>query len=210
MIQVKIDGLSNLQDSLLVADLGVDYLGFLVDVEKNPASLSHYSYYQIAQEVKSKFPNTKLVVSTKNLPKPALQQLVDSNLIDILEFQGQEDVLKMSDFYFQLEVWKKIFVFPGTQSLEVVKELETYKNYARKFVLESTDLELELDFNFLTQVQKYGYDLVINTSLPPEKLDLYLGNLFIETLELNKSIRNLNGDLDKTLLSQYLNYLRRY
>jgi len=114
MTRIKICGITNYDDAKLAADLGADYLGFIV-YEKSPRYISIAAAEAIIKQLPKKVKTVGVFV---NMPLTELKKIKD--LFDVIQLHGDEDM----DYINKLKAKKVWKAFRVKDSLEALKNYE--------------------------------------------------------------------------------------
>lgn len=184
MPAIKVVGVQDLSNLQKMVNLGVDYLGFCIDVPSVPYNLSLYTFCNLVQNLDFTTHTPQIVVELENPLKVKIQQIIDTGLANVLQFNGQEDGFLLSEVYFQTEVWKLFKINSSDKIDKIVQKLEKYKHYSRLFNLElDKPFDGNLEDNPFGQISKYGYDLILSGFLNTENIYDNLSALKPEMVE---------------------------
>jgi phosphoribosylanthranilate isomerase len=98
-LQIKICGLTTLEDALIAAQAGADLLGFIF-FEKSPRYVSPATVRDIVQQIKGELPNYELRISKGelrfvgvfvNTPADQVAAVLDACELDLAQLHGEED-----------------------------------------------------------------------------------------------------------------------
>ena len=229
--KVKFCGFTNLNDVLEALKLGVDYIGFAIEIPTNIRSISIHNLKYIVTEAKQIYPKNfpKVVAITSNLDSFKLRQLVESEVIDVIQFHGQEDRYIFSQFYSQIEVWKAFEIMPQsptatesvasgtlstkmvgfipTQNTEnIIENISNLKNFVHKFVFDKPKIA---DFIFTGQkdfikAKQLGYDLVLAGGLDENNVGSLLRELRPEIIDVCAGIEDRIGQKSIQKMKSFL------
>lgn len=215
--KVKFCGFTNLNDVLEALKLGVDYIGFAIEIPTNIRSISIHNLKYIVSEAKRIYPKNfpKVVAITSNLDSFKLRQLIESEVVDVIQFHGQEDRYILSQFYSQIEVWKA-FEFLPENTENIIESVSNLKNFVHRFVFDKPKIA---DFIFTAQkdfikAKQLGYDLVLAGGLDENNVGSFLRELRPEIIDVcagiedrigQKSIQKMKSFLE-TVYTKYNQY----
>lgn len=204
--KVKFSGFTNLTDVLDALELGIDYIGFMIEIPTNIRSISIHNLKNIVLEGKKQFPKNfpKIVAITSNLDTFKLRQLVDTQVVDIIQFNGSEQKYTLSSFYPQTEVWKAIKNFDINN--DISQQLSNYKNFVHKFVFSITGQDeprhqMESDF---IKIKKLGYDIILSGELEIDNIKKYIEKLDPAIIDICNAIEDRPGQKSKEKMKSFL------
>ena len=211
---IKFCGFTNLEDSLEAVKLGVNYLGFILEVPTSKRSLNLHTFYQIVRELKENYPgNYQIVAVTQNQDKFKLAQIVDMGLADILQFHGQEKPELLSEFYFNVETWKVFEVTPATDFEKMQVKMADFKNVSRRFLLDLPKGTEEKEFGNIELYKKaanMGYNLALAGGLNKNNIEIYLQELEPEIIDITSSIELEPGKKDHQKMLEFVQTVRNF
>lgn len=109
--EIKICGLTQLEDALKAVELGADYLGFIL-YEKSPRYIQPA---KLALLVAGLPAGTKCVGVFVNSPAEEVISIADKCSLSVLQMHGDEDLRELPAM--PLPLWKAVRVAPGTTEL---------------------------------------------------------------------------------------------
>ncbi len=109
-MKVKICGITNIDDAMVAAEAGADYLGFIV-FPKSP----RYVAPETIREITAQLPGTVKKVGVFVNPEPELvQEVIDHCGIDIVQLHGDESP-EFASLYSRNKVWKAVHLTDAAQ-----------------------------------------------------------------------------------------------
>jgi len=204
--KVKFCGFTNLIDVLEALNLGVDYLGFAIEMPTNVRSISIHKLKNIIQEAKQILPKNfpKVVAVTSNLDSFKLNQLVDSQVVDIIQFHGQEDRYILSQFYSQIEIWKAFEIIPESQDL--LQKMTNLKNFVHRFVIDKPKFngsQFSAIKEFM-QAKNLGFDLVLAGGLDVDNVNQFIRQLGPAIIDVSSGIEEKIGQKSTQKMKSFL------
>lgn len=204
--KVKFCGFTNLNDVLEALKLGVDYIGFAIEMPTNVRSISIHKLKDIVIEAKKAFPTNfpKVVAITSNLDTFKLRQLVDTGVVDIIQFHGNEDRYILSQFYSQIEIWKAFEIHPT--DINLVSKLSNLKNFVQRFVIDKpkiNEFEFDLKKDFI-QAKKLGFDLVLAGGLDADNVKKLIRELDPNIVDVSRGIEEKPGQKSIEKMKSFL------
>lgn len=95
-MKVKICGITNLEDALLAVEYQADAIGFILHAE-SPRTISLNDAVKISKKLP---PNITSVALVANAPKETVQQVIDSQCFNLIQFHGDESAEFCQQFNF--------------------------------------------------------------------------------------------------------------
>jgi phosphoribosylanthranilate isomerase len=126
-VQIKVCGITNLEDALYLEAQEVEFLGFNF-VKKSPRYVSPQKANEIIQELS---PSTLAVGVFQNQSKEEIEQILSICDLDLLQFHGSESPELLAQFEHQ-----KIKVFSVTDDFDP-QVLTAYNDVADYFLFDS-------------------------------------------------------------------------
>jgi phosphoribosylanthranilate isomerase len=127
-VKVKICGITNLEDALVVRDAGADYVGCVIDCPRSPRSVSAKEA-QVLFDAAAARPVAVVVNSTAG----DLEQIKSTSRCEVLQLSGDETPAWIEEHreLFDSEVWKTLHLSAqaGDRELaEAVAQAEAYRS----------------------------------------------------------------------------------
>jgi phosphoribosylanthranilate isomerase len=105
-VQVKFCGMRSKAALNYAIELGVDYVGFVVDFPKSLRSITLKQFMDLAKWLKeTKKDNFRIVAVTIDMPLSKIQTIVDSGLVDVIQLHGTESIDAVKKIK-GVELWK--------------------------------------------------------------------------------------------------------
>lgn len=143
--KIKICGITNLDEAQKIANLGVDYLGFIINYQTSPRSLIIDEVAMIINSVKNDYPNVKFVGVFVDSDLDFIRKAVAECQLDVVQLHGNESVEDCVALNNTVEVFKAIIVKNSSD----VERSNNYKGKADRILFdagrgngESIDLDL--------------------------------------------------------------------
>ena len=138
--QIKICGITSVDQALEIAKLGVDAIG-VISVEESPRYVLPSKKKEIFQNLSKIFPKVKRVTVIKNTPLDQLfEDLKLNKKENVLQLHGDENIhycKKIQDNFKQIELWKA-FRIKQSKDLE---NISLYSNFIDAILLDSWNNE---------------------------------------------------------------------
>ncbi len=205
-MKIKFCGITNLKDAKNAIALGVDYLGFIIDFPKSPRSLAMDKFIKLAKQIrKSKPPEKKflkIVAVTVNMPEDKLNELLNTNLIDILQFHGNETPEFCGRFKNRAKVWRSFKINPDDNLEKTLSNLEKFKGKIDRFLIDPASADDKAkgaakkfnNFSLFKIFEQAGYPLVLAGGINPDNVKLYMEKLNPEIIDVASGIEERPGE----------------
>ena len=138
--QIKICGITSVNQALEIARLGVDAIG-IISVEESPRYVLPSKKKEIFETLSSYFPKVKRVSVIKNVPMNQISKSLQSNRNEnVLQLHGDENISyckKIKKDFEQIELWKAFRIKRATD----LKNISPYANFIDAILLDSWNKE---------------------------------------------------------------------
>lgn len=218
--QIKICGLRNLKDTQKCIDLEVEYLGFNF-FAKSPRYISVDKFVNLLSKIKFKTAfRPKIVAVLVDANQDFIQKILETDLVDILQFHGEETPEFINLFRDKIEIWK-VFTFKkqvnkNNLQKDLEKEFGKYQNIAQKYIL---DLPKKTDFS--SGIGKFEdletfklfqkkYSLILAGGLNNQNIQFYLSQLNPEIVDVASGVENNLYQKDWQKLEDFVYKIRNF
>ncbi|MEA2065038.1 MAG: phosphoribosylanthranilate isomerase [Patescibacteria group bacterium] len=209
-MKIKFCGITNLEDARDAIELGVDYIGFVIDFSKSPRAISLEKFINIVQNIKKKDNNFKIVAVTVNMPVKKIDRLLKIGLVDVLQFHGDETPEFCAEYKKQIEVWKAFKPAGGFE--KSYNEIEKFKGCIDKFLIDASSSEDKgkkknksfQDFELFKKLQQKKYPLILAGGLSLENVKDYVKKLNPAIIDAASGIEKYSGKKDKVKMEKLL------
>lgn len=106
-MQVKVCGITSVDDAIMAANQGIDYLGYIVNYPTSPRHIQPITAAHIIRQVRVAFPNIRHVAVVVDPSETECNQLIEELDCDIVQFHGNESPEFIKRFSF-ITKWKAI------------------------------------------------------------------------------------------------------
>ena len=150
MPKIKICGITNTDDAVKIAGLGVDYVGMIINIPFSPRSVDKISAAEIAVAAKRVNSSVRVVGVFMNENLSEIREMVGSCHLDVAQLHGNESPTYCSALRDVAEVWKVVVIHSH-------RDIEMSEKYRA-----STDMVVfdagygngrSIDFSLLTDVK---------------------------------------------------------
>lgn len=206
--EVKFCGFTNLSDVVTACDLGVDYLGFIIEVPGSKRSITFHDFKKILEELVNANSNLpKIVAVVKDSPIELIFRIINLGVVSAIQFHGNENPEFLGQIYPQIETWKAFSVENNSKKLEdQIFQIMEYKNSAHKFLLDRPKSQ-KTPFDAISlflKLKSLGFDLILSGGLNSENLKYYLEKLSPDILDCASSIEISPGIKSVELMKSFL------
>ena len=155
--QIKICGITSVDQALEIARLGVDAIG-IISVEESPRYVLPSKKKEIFENLSKYFPEVKRVSVIKNEPMNKISEALQSNKNEnVLQLHGDENISyckKIKKEFQQIELWKAFRI----KRAKDLKNISPYSNFIDAVLLDSWNKETYGGSGIRIQ-QKYLHNL---------------------------------------------------
>ena len=200
------------KDSLIYAiDLGIDYLGFIVDFPKSKRSISVKKFLQTAEWLKkNKKGKYKIVAVTVDMPIKTMQLLAGNKYVDVIQLHGSETT-EAADKIKGVEVWKVWNDKSKGNGMEMSKHVD-------KILLDSGDADEkaknnsgEFDaFALYKKLVSKKVKVVLSGGLDAKNISSYLKKLNPEIIDISRGIETLPAMKSKKKMKEFIETVNDY
>jgi len=215
-MKIKFCGITNIEDAKNAIALGVDYLGFIIDFPKSPRSVAMDEFIKLAKQIKKlkllekKIP--RIVAVTVNMPEDKLNELLNTNLIDILQFHGNETPEFCERFKRRIEVWKSFKIKKTENRKQKTEILNNFKRELDRFLLDAASADDKAkgavkkfnNFSLFKNFEQAGYPLVLAGGINPDNVKLYIEKLNPEIIDVASGIEEYPGKKSREKMTQLI------
>ncbi len=192
-------------------DLGVDYLGFVVDYPKSPRSNTIKEFLSKAKWLReNKKGKYKIVAVTVDMSLKNIQSIIDSGLADVIQLHGNEQrelIKKIKG----IEVWKAWNNKSKGNVLELAK-------YADKILLDSGNAKEKAEntsgrfdaFDLYKKLRAKGVEVVLSGGIDSENVSTYLDKLKPDIIDVSRGIEAGVGKKRKVKMKEFMKTVNDY
>lgn len=214
--KVKFCGFTNLSEAMIAIELGVDYLGFIVEVEGSKRSIdlnTYFAYVNFLSEVDS---DVKIVAVLVDPLKEMIDSIMRNTQTDVIQLHGNESPLFCELFKGKIEIWKAIKV-RGKVGQEKIEEVLRYRGVVDRILLDTAKLEDKVQetqskrfnsFEFYKALENEGIDLVLSGGINVDNVEDYVEKLEPEIIDLASGVEDSPGKKNIEKMQQFLEKVR--
>lgn len=202
--KIKFCGITNLEDIENSVSLGVDYLGFNF-YPKSPRYLEWSNFVSLINQVQVKKFQSVAVLADPDYD--FVQKIIDSKLIDILQFHGLETPEFCSQFSEQIKTWKVLTINSESTFKSLEKQILSYSNIDRflldteKNFIKSNQFEA---LEIYRKLSKNNYPLALAGGINPENIAFYISELHPEIIDVASGIESSPGKKDPQKMREFV------
>lgn len=208
MTKIKVCGIANAKDALHISRLGIDYLGFIINVQNSPRSLTIKELKLITDKIK----RVKTVGVFVDEEIDFVKKTIKKCGLDVVQLHGNESVEYCEGLKSVVEVWKAVII----KNKDDLEKVTKYRKVVDKILFDSgKGSGKQIDFGLLQgrKIDILAGGLGINNitesikKLRPEIIDLNSCvevepgkkdiNLIKEIISMNKIFTTTKYDADE-------------
>ncbi|HTA82386.1 MAG TPA: phosphoribosylanthranilate isomerase [Bacteroidia bacterium] len=191
-------------------DLGVDYLGFVIDFPKSPRSISLNEFHKTAEWLrKNKKGKYKIVAVTVDMPLENIKLLVDKGLADIIQLHGNEklsDIKKIKG----AEIWKAWNKNSKGDVLEMSKVVDRILLDSGNATEKALNTSGEFDaFVLYKQLKAKKVKTVLSGGIDASNVKEYLKKLSPDIIDISRGIETSPGKKSKKKMEEFMNLVNK-
>jgi phosphoribosylanthranilate isomerase len=209
-VQIKFCGMRTKAALDYAIDLGVDYLGFVIDFPKSPRSISLREFHKTAEWLrKNKKGKYKIVAVTVDMPMKDIELIVDKGLADIIQLHGNEKLTNIKKIK-GIEIWKawnkksKGDVFEMSKAVDRI--LLDSGNAAEKALNTSGEFDA---FALYKQLKTKKVKMVLSGGIDAGNVKDYLEKLSPDIIDVSRGIEASPGKKSKKKMKEFMNSVNK-
>jgi phosphoribosylanthranilate isomerase len=210
-LKIKFCGMRT-KDSLFYAiELGVDYLGFVVDFPKSPRSISLKHFLKTAEWLKkNKKRKYKIVAVTVDMPIKTIQRIIDSHFVDVIQLHGNETIEYIKQIK-GIEVWKVWSNNSKGDIFEMSKHVDRILLDSGNADEKAKNRSGEFDgFALYNNLKAKKVDIVLSGGIDAKNVVAYLGKLKPEIIDVSRGIETAPGKKGKKKMKEFIETVNDY
>lgn len=122
-MQVKVCGITNITDALMIADLGVNYLGYIVNHTASPRYITPTAAAHIIRKVRKVHPQIRHAGVVVDVHPDQCQEIIQELDVDVMQFHGAETPEYIQSIKY-VQKWKAIEL-TNTDAIKLIPQYET-------------------------------------------------------------------------------------
>ncbi len=204
MAKIKICGITNLDDALLAADLGADFLGFVFS-EKSPRQIKTKNAIAIIKLLPSSVSTVGLFVDQEEL---AVKMIFDKCRLDYFQLHGSES----PDYCNRLKTKGKIIKAFRIKEEQSIEDLADYD--VEMYLLDAYNEDKfggtgeVFNWDLALKAKKYGRPIIIAGGLNPENVARALRRVRPYAVDVSSGVEKSPGKKDAQLMKKFIQQVR--
>ena len=186
-------------------ELGVDYLGFVIDFPKSPRSISLSEFNKTAEGLrKNKKKKYKIVAVTVAMPLKNIQLIIDKGLADVIQLHGNEKTELIKKIK-GIEIWKAWNKNSKGDVLEVSKVVDRILLDSGNAMEKALNISGSFDADTLYKKLKgKKVDIVLSGGIDSSNVKDYLKELKPEIIDVSRGIETSPGKKGKNKMKEFM------
>jgi phosphoribosylanthranilate isomerase len=213
MALVKFCGMKDNNTLQYAVELGVNYLGFIIDFPKSPRSMSIDEFHKKIKWLRRNHDgNYKVVAVTVDMVLNNLEYLIEEGMADVIQLHGNEHFSICRQVKMQIETWKAI----NQKSKQGIDEVITLAESANKVVLDSGSAT-EKAYNssgvfnneeLYNVLVKGGADIVLSGGIDAGNVKQYLKTYNPSIIDVSRGIESSPGIKSRQKMKEFMEQLK--
>ncbi len=196
--KIKICGITNIDDAVKIVELGVDYVGMIINIPFSPRSIDKIMAAEISAAAKRASSSVKVVGVFVNENLVEARKAIDFCHLDVAQLHGNESPAYCSALRDAVEVWKAVVV----RSRRDVEVSEKYRALTDMIVFDAGyGNGAPIDFSLLTGVKVD----VLAGGLGLSNIEDAIKKIRPATVDINTAVESTPGVKDVGLVKSIIN-----
>jgi len=202
--KIKICGITNLDDALAAADLGVDFLGFVFS-EKSPRQIKIKDAIAIIKSLPSSVSTVGLFVDQEEL---AVKMIFDKCRLDYFQFHGGES----PDYCKRVKEKGKVIKAFRIKEERSIEDLANYD--VEMYLLDAYNEDkfggtgAVFNWDLAVKANKYDRPIIIAGGLNPENVVRALQKVRPYGVDVSSGVEKSPGKKDAQLMKKFIQQVR--
>lgn len=204
MTKIKICGITNLDDALAAADLGVDFLGFVFS-EKSPRQIKIKDAIAIIKSLPSSVSTVGLFVDQEEL---AVKMIFDKCRLDYFQFHGGEP----PDYCKRMKEKGKVIKAFRIKEEQSIEDLANYD--VEMYLLDAYNEDkiggtgAVFNWDLAVKAKKYSRPIIIAGGLNPENVTRALQKVRPYAVDVSSGVEKSPGKKNTQLMKKFIQQVR--
>ncbi len=192
-------------------DLGVDYLGFVIDFPKSPRSVSLGEFNKTTNWLKkNKKGKYKIVAVTVDMALKNIQSIIDKGFADVIQLHGDEKIESIKKIK-GIEIWKAWDKNSKGDVLEMSKVVDRILLDSGNAVEKALNTSGSFDANALYErLNSKKIDIVLSGGIDASNVNGYLEKLSPEIIDVSRGIEASPARKSKKKMKEFMNSVNEY
>jgi len=214
-LKVKFCGMRDNNALACAVDLGVRYIGFVIDFPRSPRSISIGEFHRKVKWLRNnRNGNYKVVAVTVDMPLDNLEFIIGSGMADVIQLHGNEHISVCRLVSKQVETWKAL----NTKDEIKMNEITVLARSVSKILLDSgsaMDKAKNSSGTFentalYTSLIKEGIEVVLSGGLDANNIGCYLKTFNPDTIDISRGIELEPGVKSKQKMYEFMEAVKRF
>lgn len=209
--KVKYCGMKSKESAAYAIQLGVDYLGFVVDFNKSPRSISINNFLELVKWLKqNKKGKYKIVAVTIDMPLKNIGEIVKSGVVDVIQLHGNEKMEEIKKIR-GIEVWKAMHHESEKEILKVARFVDRVLLDSGNAVEKANGSSGEFDgCDIYNKLKKSKVSVVVSGGINNSNVTKYLKKLKPEIIDVSRGIEIAPGRKSKRKMKEFMETVNDY
>lgn len=215
--KIKFCGFTNLSEAMIAIELGVDYIGFIIEVEESKRSIDLNTFFAYEKFISEVAGDVKIVAVLVDPLKEMVDSILRNTDTAVIQFHGNESPLFCELYKDKIETWKVVKV-RGEVSKTKIEEALRYKTVVDRILLDTGMLEDKLaedesyefdGFEFYQALENEGIELVLSGGINIDNVDMFIDKLHPEIIDLASGVEEEPGVKSVEKMQEFLEKVKR-
>ncbi len=203
-MQVKVCGITSVQDALMAAELGAHYLGYIVNYTSSPRYITPPAAAHIIRKVRKVHPQVRHVGVVVDANRDLCQEIIDELDVDVMQFHGMETPEYIESIKY-IQKWKAIEL----TTADVIKLIPQYETVVNGIVLDSGKGSGNTIPSEWLKGIKINTDFILAGGIGPDSIQGRLQICQPNIIDLNSGVEREPGKKDRAKIIACLNIIKR-
>lgn len=210
-VKIKFCGMKSKPDLVFAIDLGINYLGFVVDYPKSPRSLALGEFLNLAEWLKkNKKGNYKIVAVTVDMPIKNLQKIIDSGFVEVIQLHGNETIEYIKKIK-GIKLWKVWNNKSKGDVFGVSKYVDRILLDSGNAVEKANNKSGEFDaFSLYKKLTSKKVNVVLSGGINAGNVKGYLKKIKPEIIDISRGIEISSGKKSKKKMKEFMETIDEY
>lgn len=206
-MQVKVCGITNVEDAIMVAELGVNYLGYVVNYTASPRYIAPTNAAHIIRKVRKVYPQVRHVGVVVDPNQFDCQDIIDELDADIIQFHGSESTSYIESLQY-IDKWKAVEIAKPEDMRLIAELISQYESVVDGILLDSGKGSGQLIPAELLSSLKIQSTFILAGGITPENILERLQLCSPDIIDINSGVEIEPGKKDRDKIIACLNIIR--
>jgi len=205
-VKIKFCGMRTKEALEYAIELGVNYLGFVIDFPKSPRSIPLPEFLKTSEWLKkNKKGKYKIVAVTVDMPIKNIQIIIDSGYVDVIQLHGNENIGLIKKIK-GIEVWKAWDSKSQGDVFEIGKSVDRILLDSGNAVEKAQNTSGSFNaFSLYKDFKKKKINTVLSGGIDSSNVNEYLEKLTPEIIDVSRGIETSPGKKSKRKMKEFIN-----